>query len=497
MKTKEELVYAVEITDPIAKELAASIETHDLDKFKAIVNGNPQVLHKGEIYTVKKVIKSEEFSTQVSYEHLLVIYCFYEGISYIFYHDKCADWNVVNLTGSTPLMIAAEKGFTEIAQILIAAGANINNANFSGFTPLFLAVFNGHIDTAKLLIAAGADVNYGDKYWRLPLTMAVLKGSAETVEKLLDLGADINKAGYDGYTPLMYAAQNGRTEIAKTLIAAGADINKTYEKNGYTPLMCAAIWDHTEIVKLLIAHGADKITNKLCIKAPMHKILNAQEYIDDLLEGKETTVINFDATLEEMLIARVENKLIKSLEPGNIAQNINSIKETFEGHRKTHPIADKVLVKLEEFIEYNILDKDAEVARSLGLSSTQSLQDIKVMMEDFGDNTLELSEKLLKVYANHKDESSVIECLDKLKASFESYLYYKKSYRAEHPEHDPAEIPNEIVLQLHALFSGLLQLEGINEYQSAFDEEPLSEEAILFYSLNPDYQLPGSLANNA
>jgi hypothetical protein len=35
----------------------------------------------------------------------------------------------------------------------------------------------------------------------------------------------------------------------------------------------------------------------------------------------------------------------------------------------------------------------------------------------------------------------------------------------------------------------------MNEYQSVFDEAPLLEESILFYSLNPNYQLPGSLTD--
>ncbi|MDF2966106.1 MAG: hypothetical protein K0Q51_1494, partial [Rickettsiaceae bacterium] len=106
-----------------------------------------------------------------------------------------------------------------------------------------------------------------------------------------------------------------------------------------------------------------------------------------------------------------------------------------------------------------------------------------------------LSEKLLRAYDNHKNEPSVIERLNEHKASFESYLDYKKSYLAEHPEHNLSEIPNEILPKLNLLFSNLLQLEGMNEYQSVFDEAPLLEESILFYSLNPNYQLPGSLTD--
>jgi hypothetical protein len=228
---------------------------------------------------------------------------------------------------------------------------------------------------------------------------------------------------------------------------------------------------------------------------PMLHILKAQEYIDDLLEGKKPAAIDLDATEEEMVLARVENGLSKLLKPGKIALNINSIKATFEGYKKDHPIAGKVLAKIEEFVEYNVLDKDAEVARSFGLSFPESLKDIMAFLSHYGDKTYELSETLLKAYDKHKDEPSVIERLNRLKASFESYLSYKKSYLAEHPKHNPSDIPMDIKPKLNLLFSNLLQLEGMNDYQSEFDNTPLLEEAILFYSLNPKYQLPGNLTD--
>jgi ankyrin repeat protein len=60
-------------------------------------------------------------------------------------------------------------------------------------TPLNLAVENGHTDVAALLIEAGADVNAGGE-WYSPLYSAILFGDAGLVELLLEHGARVNAA---------------------------------------------------------------------------------------------------------------------------------------------------------------------------------------------------------------------------------------------------------------------------------------------------------------
>ena len=45
-----------------------------------------------------------------------------------------------------------------MAQLLIGAGANVNGYGFLG-TPLHAAAFGGHLELAELLIAKGADVD--------------------------------------------------------------------------------------------------------------------------------------------------------------------------------------------------------------------------------------------------------------------------------------------------------------------------------------------------
>ena len=59
--------------------------------------------------------------------------------------------------GVTPLHCVCHKGHTEGVTVLLAAGANVNQAS-DGCTPLYIACQRGHADVVTKLIAANADV---------------------------------------------------------------------------------------------------------------------------------------------------------------------------------------------------------------------------------------------------------------------------------------------------------------------------------------------------
>ena len=70
--------------------------------------------------------------------------------------------------GTTPLHTAARFGHKEVAELLIAKGADVNAA-VDGITPLHFAVARGHKEVAELLIAKGADVNAKNDGGETPL----------------------------------------------------------------------------------------------------------------------------------------------------------------------------------------------------------------------------------------------------------------------------------------------------------------------------------------
>ena len=70
--------------------------------------------------------------------------------------------NLQDNRGNTPLIIAAERGWSEGVQILIKYRANVNLANSSGETPLIRAVQVHDIDVVRVLLDAGANPDRTD-----------------------------------------------------------------------------------------------------------------------------------------------------------------------------------------------------------------------------------------------------------------------------------------------------------------------------------------------
>jgi ankyrin repeat protein len=89
-----------------------------------------------------------------------------------------------------PIHRAAWYGYTEIASLLIDAGANIDAQNRQGETPLMIAIQNGFdkkYEMVVLLIEAGADVNIRNGS---ALAIAFQRAQWDIVSRLLEAGAD-------------------------------------------------------------------------------------------------------------------------------------------------------------------------------------------------------------------------------------------------------------------------------------------------------------------
>ena len=66
--------------------------------------------------------------------------------------------------GSSPLITAIVFGKTEVAKVLIEAGANVNFRNNEGSTPLHTAAFFCRIDIVELLLNKGVDKTIRNNY---------------------------------------------------------------------------------------------------------------------------------------------------------------------------------------------------------------------------------------------------------------------------------------------------------------------------------------------
>ena len=94
------------------------------------------------------------------------------------------DPNLVYRT-NTALTYAARDGFTHIARLLIAHGADVNWVDGEGVTPLILASHKDHIELVQLLLAHGADTTIKDQWQRTALDYARRRGDADAIAQLL------------------------------------------------------------------------------------------------------------------------------------------------------------------------------------------------------------------------------------------------------------------------------------------------------------------------
>jgi uncharacterized protein len=95
---------------------------------------------------------------------------------------KGASIGARNSGGFTALHAAAYIGSSPIAKLLLAKGAPLDDANNkAGVTPLMVAGEQNHVDVAELLIAQGADPGHPEIHGYLPITRALWKGNKDIV----------------------------------------------------------------------------------------------------------------------------------------------------------------------------------------------------------------------------------------------------------------------------------------------------------------------------
>jgi ankyrin repeat protein len=165
--------------------------------------------------------------------------------------------------GSTPLLFAVRVGDVESIRLLIAAGADPNDALADGMSALTLAAYNGQASAAVLLLDKGANPN-DTTIGFSALHAAILR-------------ADSNKSLSPGLNTLIEQTYRGSAtplDLVKALLRHGADPNARMTKGtplrrqtadynllapriGVTPYLLAAELLEVEIMRVLASSGAD------------------------------------------------------------------------------------------------------------------------------------------------------------------------------------------------------------------------------------------------
>lgn len=153
---------------------------------------------------------------------------------------------------------AIKRNDMETMRKLLADYAMNPNTTYEGQTLLSYAVAEPTPEMAQLLIAAGADPNRRNKSDNIyPLLYVFRNNKQPFIRLLLDNGARLDLLDNDEKTLLHLAAEESVNHFASSIIEKGANVN-ALDKDGRTPLHIAVEKGKAQFIELLMGAGARK-----------------------------------------------------------------------------------------------------------------------------------------------------------------------------------------------------------------------------------------------
>lgn len=161
--------------------------------------------------------------------------------------DEGAAINIQTRLKETPLTIAIIHRQIEMVKFLIDSHADVQKTALRHRSPLF---FVSDVEIVDLLVGAGAGVNNPDDQGLTPLHNVSQNGLADIAGALIRHGANVNATDSNRQTPLHVAASNGQVNVVKILLESGADV-KALDNARRSPEMLARRNDHLNVSSLI------------------------------------------------------------------------------------------------------------------------------------------------------------------------------------------------------------------------------------------------------
>jgi ankyrin repeat protein len=199
--------------------------------------------------------------------------------------------------GNSPLERAIQMGNIEACKILVEAGASVNATDqITGQSPLHIAARNASVAIIELLLLHDAVLDLNDVEGMTPIHLASVAGSRESLAVMVKLAGDAVLSlpnAISGMTPLMYAClyghdtltkyfvkkkvnggdrdvegktalhwaaqctQDGGSSCVQMLLKKHKDLIEAKDTYGLTPLHCAAMAGQIDSMNNLLSAGAD------------------------------------------------------------------------------------------------------------------------------------------------------------------------------------------------------------------------------------------------
>jgi ankyrin repeat protein len=216
------------------EQLFIAVTTGDVETVRQMVATDPPLAHARDKDGVSAILKAA-------------------------YHRRPPVLEVLLQSTIEPLDIweaAATGNAARVKALLQSDPTLLNGYATDGFYPLGLAAFFRQQEVATVLLAAGADVNQSARNaMRVrPLHAAAAADHVEIAQMLLERRADPNAAQQMGFRPLHEVALLGRMPMAKLLLEHGADVNARSD-DGKTALTFALQGKHEEMARYLRERG--------------------------------------------------------------------------------------------------------------------------------------------------------------------------------------------------------------------------------------------------
>lgn len=208
------------------------------------------------------------------------------------------DPNITSNSLTSPLAAAVARGFLPGMELLMAAGADVNQVDDLGASVLQTAIRAQDGAGAKTArdfllkaeeLGMDVDIGYKARSGATAMSVAADTRNVEVMSVLLDMGADPNVVSSNGLnnkiTPLMMAAAiKGSVEVVRKALERGANVNAT-DSDGNSVLFYASNSLQKGILELLIQNGLDLTvaTGKQGL-TPIHAILLMGGKVEDLSE---------------------------------------------------------------------------------------------------------------------------------------------------------------------------------------------------------------------
>lgn len=221
-----------------------------------------------------------------------------EGVVKVLLENKTDVNSISGLQHLSPLHIAAMRGYTGIADMLIEHGASVYSRDYEGNTPLILSAKGGHYLIINSLLKAGCDVNAANYEGVTSLHYACHK--ARGYQTLLDAGADPDARDKDNITPLLMAASEGLDNVVKALVEAKCDVNIPNNSVKRTALHLLSYKGHSESINALVYGGAEIDVSDIYNRTPLwYAIQNKKTEVVRLLLKSYSHVDTFQCQATE------------------------------------------------------------------------------------------------------------------------------------------------------------------------------------------------------